>query len=189
MNKTKELIINSLKYYDKNREQYTRLYNRFKYFLYIKSDSDTEYNIIVFYDKNKKEIYRSRYEIIGSYYKIYNLWTWGWSHPSLKKNLSQTSRKILNYGLDIPPTDEDMYMRSELITSRFRITSDIQLDIHVALASYLSKQKMIYAIAELYDEEQTEEDGLIKILPPKNKNVQYWYIFLLDEDMAPSTLK
>ena len=56
------------------------------------------------------------------------------------------SRKLLNYALDIDlkQSDQFKFIKTELITSRSKITSQLQLDIYLSLISYLSKKKFIY---------------------------------------------
>jgi hypothetical protein len=62
---------------------------------------------------------------------------------SKSKNSTYLSRKLLNYGLDID-NEELIQLKSELITSRFKIKNTLQLDIHLALAGYLCKNPIIY---------------------------------------------
>jgi hypothetical protein len=78
--------------------------------------------------------------------------------PYLSKNSTYTSRKILNYGLDLGPNQE--YLKSELITSRFRITNPIQLDIHTAISSYLSQIPTIFQISKLERDPLTDNQNL-----------------------------
>ncbi|CAH6421503.1 Hypothetical protein KVN_LOCUS316 [uncultured virus] len=185
MNKTKELILNSLEYYDKYLEKYNDFFSSIKYYSYLYSESDLEHNKIVFFDKNKQKIFESRFEIIGIYNKGPNIWAWAWSIPYLNKNTIYTSRKILNYGLDIVPSTENQFIKTELVTSRFRISHITQLDLHVSIASYLSKIPMIYKIAVHPIMAIKYETGdLIKI----DKNVynlpsyQLYFFFILDFD-------
>ena len=182
MSKTKELITNALIHYDKNSERYQKLYNKFKHYSYEFKDSDIEHNVIIFYDDDKKEIFRSKYEIIGIYYNLYDLWTWSWSVPDLNKNSVFISRKILNYGLDIPPTKEDLFMKTELVTSRFRITNEVQLDIHIAIASYISKNPMLYKIVQNLDTPYSSSDGLNPVDTNVSKNSKIYYLFLLEHE-------
>ncbi len=178
-----DIIINSLNYYDTNYEKYDKLIESIVYIKFIRKNNDLEHNVLIFYDKNKKEIFQSKYEIIGIYNKSYNLWVWAWAMPKLKKNLSYISRKILTYGLDL---DYDKnYIKSELITSRFKITNQTQLDIHISIASYLAKIPMIYKfVSNPYNTEDPNSDNMIKIIDENNEfdtdlNVNY-YLFILD---------
>ena len=131
-----------------------------------------ERNKIEFFDKNNKVLLQSRYEVIGFYYKKYNLWCWGWAAPPLKKNETVIIRKLLNYALEIDlslkENEQFKFIKTQLINSRSRITDELQLDIHIALASYLAKKKMVYKKKYKLSEEP-------------NNYIDY-YLFILDEN-------
>jgi hypothetical protein len=173
------LVKDALMYYDKNREKYKKILSSDKYFKIIHNKKDMEYNVIVLYDDNKKEIYRSRYEMIGIYDEKYSLWTWAWSIVGLRKNSTSIIRKILNYGLELDP--EDNFLKMELINSRFRISSLTQIDVHVALASYLSKKPFIYELFMSNETDSQISDNKEEIHEMKytDDSILY-YIFLLD---------
>ena len=179
--KTKELITQSLNYYDINTEKYSKLYDKFKYYSIITSESDTDHNRIVFYDKNKEIIFKTRYEILGMYNATSNLWIWGWSIPSLQKNELYLSRKILNYGFDVL-LNESHFLKSELITSRFRISDTLQLNIHISIASYISKNPMIFRLIYDPDINEKDEKGPFKVLNKLVKNSIAWFLYLLDTE-------
>lgn len=183
MSTAKYLVKHSLEYYDKNCEKYERILSKIEYYELLENESDLERNIIIFYDKDKKEIFRSRYETLGLYDDTSKTWIWAWSIPYFKKNSVYMSRKILNYGLDIEISDENKFLKTELVTSRFRISNHIQLDIHVSIASYLSKIPMIYNLAVMPT--PTEQYDVIKKtldVSSLNKGYQFIYMFLLDFD-------
>ena len=181
MDRVKDLITNSLYYFDSNYEKYNKLYNKFKYQSLEINDNDLEYNKINFYDKNQKKIFKSRYEVLGIYNSVANLWTWGWSVPRLKKNMINTIRKLLNYGLDLPPDQDDQFLKAELITSRFRISNEIQLDIHTAIASYISKKPMVYKLIINPDTVADNESNIQPIEKYPANNATVYYLYLLDE--------
>ena len=82
--------------------------------------------------------------------------------------------------MDLDP--EFSFLKTELVTSRFRITNPIQLDIHVAIASYLSRQYVVYKYAS-YIDLIVDANGLVDIVNiPKDKADEYslYYMFLLD---------
>ena len=135
-----ELVKNALNYYDKNREETNPIFNKFKKYIFkAKNTNDLERNIIEFYDDDNK-VYKYYYEIIGLYNQENEFWVWAWSLSDFSKNLTYTSRRLLNYGLDIDNNGiDEKYLKAELLTSRFRINTSIQLDIHIAIASYLTK--------------------------------------------------
>lgn len=178
--KIRNLIIKSLEYYDQNTELYKPFFSKVKYYSLIISTNDIEHNKIIFYDKNGQEIFRSRYEILGFFNSQSNTWIWAWSIPTAIKNSVNISKKILNYGFDLLPF-EDTFLKTELITSRFRISHKIQLDIHISIASYLSKIPMIFKLCG-HPTMTLLDNNMVKI----DKNAcnmpayQLFYLFILD---------
>ena len=147
-----QIIPKALEYYDKHIEKYKHIFNKIKdpknQIKIMDAAEDMERKIIIFLDENGKEIMRSKFELVGIYDNTHNLWVWAWAMPDKPKNLTYISRKVLNYGLDLDPTHFKM-LKFELITSRFKISDILQLDIHVALSAYLTKNpvyphKVIY---------------------------------------------
>lgn len=180
------IVVNSLAYYDKNTEKYEPMFSNVKYINFppgdksIKGDISRRY--IAMYDKNKKEIYKSRYEIIGIYENTSKTWSWAWSIPKLKKNITYISRQILNYGLDLDVSEQNsLFLKSELITGRFRITSDIQLDLHASIASYISKQPIVYKFIFHRDSADTTAD-MVEVVDDVELDGNYsmYYLFILD---------
>lgn len=179
LDKVKELIKLSLSYYDINNEKNAGIYDKFKHFTIEKSNNDTEHGIIKFYDKDNKMIFQSKYEVLGFYDNLSHLWVWGWAIPTLNKNEVYLSRKILNYGLDLSLND-DHFLKSELITSRFIISDPIQLNIHTSIASYLSKTPMIFQLTrDRPDIVQIKPMG--KILKHMTPDSISWFYFLLND--------
>jgi hypothetical protein len=183
MNNSVNDIINSLENYDKNMEKYDKLSSKFKYSKIIHNSSDLDHDEIIFYDKNQEQIFRSKYEKLGLYTYDTNAWIWAWSVPSFTKNATYLSKKILKYGLEIPSDSANIFLKSELITSRIRITDPAQIDIHVAVASYISKIPFIYKykyannMIDIYDK--------IKLIPQTTDNNvvnNIVYLFLLDDE-------
>jgi hypothetical protein len=120
---------------------------------------------------------------------------WGWSSGELNKELILTSRKVLNYALDLDR--ENILLKTALITSRYRVSSPIQIDIHLALTSFLSKQPFIFKLDYFgeYSPETNDTDGMksntdeftedekkhiFKILK-KGDPASSYYIVLLDK--------
>ena len=187
MDNIKNLILNSLKYYDINNEKYLNFFNKVAYYRILEGIHDLDQNKIIFYDKNKVEFYRTRYEMLGYYYKDIKLWVWGWV-MGRKKSEIIISRKLLNYGLDLGK--EFDFLKMELITSKFRLISDFQLDIHISIASYISKNPLIFKLVKptTIHEEYTEyldDDPTIEIykyIPQDVKSgEEIFYLYLLDE--------
>lgn len=176
----KELVVNALRYYDKNNELYAETFAKIKYFSIKLSEHDLEHSIIIFYDNNKKKLFESRYEVIGMYNPSINIWIWGWAIPSLRKNQTGLIKKVLNYGMDLDA--DSIFLKSELITSRFTITNETQLDIHIAIASYISKNKSIINMID--DNVEQIKHGDIFLTPSatniSENTISVTYIYLLD---------
>lgn len=168
-----DFIVESLKYYDTNREKYEKLFQKAKYYNFKRSTSELEHNKIIFYDENRKECHVSRYEILGCYIPEVTLWIWGWAFGSAK-NETVITKKILNYALDL----DIVQLKSILVSSRFAIQDTVQLDIYCAIASYVSKVPCIYALT---DQGNSIDDDDMYIIPDKvGPNDIIFYYYLLD---------
>lgn len=194
MNK-KDLILNSLKYYDTNNDKYEKFFEKIEYYQLIKSTNELEHNKIVFYDKNRLEFHRSKYEILGCYFRDMQLWVWGWIMGK-SKNEIVVAKKLLNYGLDLG--SEFDFLKSELITSRFRILTETLLDIHVSVASYISKNPLIFKFASeaksiIVDDEGNIVDSNSDVLNKRrifelhrnstNDMPELFFLYLLDDNI------
>jgi len=136
------IIPESLNYYDKNTEEFSMFIKKIKSSKIKIFDDQTKNDKILFYDNNDKIIFKSRIEVIGIYNNNSKTWIWAWSVPQFKQINTMISRDILNYGLKL--SNDNIFLKYELLTSRFRISDETQLDIHMAIASYLSKQPFIF---------------------------------------------
>jgi hypothetical protein len=177
------LVRDSLAYYDKNYEIYKNNFEPIYYIKIVKNTKDHQHDEIEFYDENKKKLFTSRIEYIGMHEPQLQLWSWAWSLAFLKKKNTNIIRRILNYGAELEPTAH--FLKSELITSRFRIKHSIQLDLHSAIASYLSKKPVIYRFKFFNYAEFSEEDNLINVQNPSfsdenTKGYSTYFLFLLD---------
>ena len=98
------LILNSFEYYDKNNDKNKNKLINVKYISIEMSENDLEYNNMIFYDSNRKEIYKSRFERIGLFEHKTQIWSWAWTLSYLKKNETNIIRKILFYGTELDST-------------------------------------------------------------------------------------
>ena len=96
-----------------------------------------------------------------------------------QKNNTKIVRKLFNYGAELDP--DVKYLKTELITSRFRVSDQIQLDIHIGIASYLSKIPLVYQ-HRLYIQQKVDSDSflLIKDNELESENYTIYFMFLLD---------
>lgn len=163
------ILQSALVYYDKNNSEYQSLFDRVKSVSTKKNTKDMSKSKIYFYDDKNKLFMKGDFEFVGNYYNKYKLWIWSWAIPVLYKNKTILSRKILNYGLDIDPNDKpsiNFSIKSNLTTSRFKINK-LQLDIHIALVSYISKEPIIYKFINNLDDNDKD-------------NFVIWYMFILN---------
>ncbi len=177
------LVRDSLVYYDNNYEIYKKKLKNINYLKIVKSNNDHQQDEIHFFDQDKKFLFKSRYEFIGIHEPQLQLWSWGWSIPYLNKKSTNIIRKILNYGVELEPTAH--FLKSELITSRFRINHPIQLDIHSAIASYLAKKPVIYRFKYFENANYVDnlidvkKEGIIENTELTSKHIFYFF-YLLD---------
>ena len=143
-------IADALRYYDESNENFKNLRNKIKYIDPNPAKSSANSVSLTFYDADRNELFTSKIEHISRYYSKLKLWVWGWSIPNDYKYLTKTVRNIFLYGTDIDGDNNisNTLLKNELITSRFRIDNDIQLEIHCAIASYLAKKPFILAIKD-----------------------------------------
>lgn len=183
-----EFIVKALEYYDNNREKYDFIFKNVKYYRHSYSDisgPDVENNII-FYDKDKNYLFESHYQIIGGFSKNTNTWIWGWAMPLSKSN-TLLSRKLWEYGENIDPL-EDVFLRANLITSRFRISNKVQIDIYFAIAAYLTKNKITWINVFDMNKEKFNEINNEANIEQQNNNMLH-YIFLTDMDSIMKYVK
>lgn len=171
------LITTALEYYDSSNEIYEKLLKTVTYVKFVLSENDIEKDMIILYDDKKREIIRSTYEIIGLYNTNSNTWTWAWAISSFRKNSTNIVRKIWNYGAVLDPSVK--YLKTELITSRFRIADKIQLDIHASIAAYLSKNPLVYKYY-IYMNPKKDSEGFVHLNANKSDDYTIYYMFLLD---------
>jgi len=142
----------ALKYFDMNNERYRRTRRHIKFYKRSSvNNRDVEGVKLIFFDSEMNELFTSRIEVLGKYYNSIETWVWGWSLPGINKSLTSIIRKVFLYGTDIDINNNpaNIMLKNELVTSRFRIEDDVQLDIHCAIASYLAKKPFVLALRDL----------------------------------------
>ena len=143
----KEIIIKALDYYDKNTLKYTEYINYSKIELFENSKE------IKFY-LNDKEIFKANYQLAGYYDNTNNIWIWGWLLPLNNKNTS-LARDLLEYGLklDIDTiNNEQIFIKSLLLNSRYIVTDNIGMDINMAIFSFILKEKILFIYPHIIDQ-------------------------------------
>lgn len=194
MNNFKTFVTDSLEKYDKNMKEQDKLLKDAIDYKIINIDDNTVNDTIIFYDKNNKEIISYNYQVISSYRSDFNVWTWGWAIPSFKNKWTRIITKILNYGFSLEP-EKNYHLKLELVNSRFVVSDPIQIDIHLSIASGLSKINNVYPIILPIEKKKTnflekfmklsEDKSSIERTPIiKNiddfEDVKIYYLFLFN---------
>ena len=167
-----QLIQDAFEYYDKNMIENDEKYRTYEYVSY----EDTP-NTLIFYDKNNNKVNQTTYEIIGQIMYSSGVWIWGWSNSRLDKLHIPTSKRLLEYGLELENILRSRILKTALITSRIYITSPIQIEMFVALASFLSKRPFVYRLDDNFKSKRSAEHNY-RI--PKIKNPSTSYYIILD---------
>ena len=134
------IIKNALYYYDSNQDNIIKLLKKIYYFEMIKTNYFTKR--IKLYDVKKKILLESSYEIAAIFNPNTSIWKWAWSISNLDKQYTNISRKIFDYAINLDPINEFL-LRDKLITSDIKIFNELQFDIFVSLASYISRSPFI----------------------------------------------
>jgi len=141
----KIFVTDYLEKYDKNNDYYDGIFKNVYTVKYVINESEIDYDQILFYDKDGNKIIEANYEIAGTYFVKKEIWIWPWSNPSYNKKLIAKSKKLLTYGLNLN-SEQNFSLKLELVNSRFMISDPIQIDVHLAIASELSKNPCVFKI-------------------------------------------
>lgn len=181
------IVKNALEYYDKNREKYDSFIKKIDRYGTFSVADENLHNEIEFYDKDNKIIHTSPYEMIGIYLHNSSTWTWAWSVPKFKSIQTFIIGKIFNYGRGL--SVNELFLRTALLLSKYQISSKAQIDIHLAIASYLAKKPFVMGLVEkkLTDDE-TERSGyfpFIELNPNDSldtleKDAVIHFVYILD---------
>jgi hypothetical protein len=175
------ILTQALEYFDKNNEKFSKLRNKIKYVSVYTTKEGIKKRKLIFFDENKNKLFTSRFEIISKFYKKPKIWVWGWGVPNISNYLTNIIRKLWNYGVSLEYNDtkiQQLVLKNDLITSRFVINDDTQLDIHLSLASYLTKIPYTYFISDEFINENIE---MIQIDDESYENSEtIYFIYLLD---------
>ena len=150
-----DLIKKSFSYYDKQNDEYKK---------YIDNDDielEMDKSTILFKKYNKK----FKYEALGVFDNSTNIWIWAWLMPFFERSKKKISEDLLYYGLKLEPKlggvnndPVEFYLKTQLVNSRFLLDDNFQLELHLALASYLAKDnfKFIYPRIKYLNADKTK---------------------------------
>jgi hypothetical protein len=175
------VLANSLEYYDSFQPEIIDIISKTEYIEIVHSNNSNDTYIL--YDKNDNVIIKSRIEHLAIYIPNTNIWKWSWSVPFIKHTNTFISRKILEYAFSLDETKE-IFLKSTLTNSNIDIDNSYQIDIYLALSSFLSKKPFIlkmYLIPNDPQEKNSNRYQFRKFLenPEKNKYIST-YVFLID---------
>jgi len=143
------LIKKAYKYYDEQHLKYENIVNKINTWQISNTELDLQKPIINFFDKDKKLIFKSNWEFMGTYYEEQKLWVWAWADPNTKKNETYLVTKLLKYGCDINVKEnKEKFLKMILTNSRFKIENQVSLDVIGYLGLYLSKKDWIITIKD-----------------------------------------
>jgi hypothetical protein len=177
-------IKTAIEEYDNYEYKIINFLKKIEYFKIINPNNLTPR--IKFYDSNKNLLLDSGYENIGIYKQKNNIWEWGWSINSINNNQNFISRNILLYSFKLrSEIESEFFLKSILLSSKHKIKNKLQLEILLALSSYLSKFHFIFKLPILPNtvkNENTEEYINYKnLFTDKNiNNCNILYLFIID---------
>lgn len=145
-----QFIKKALEHYDNQNFKYKHLIllNNIKY--------NSTRSTINFIDNNDNE-HDYDFETLGYFDNITNIWIWSWIIHDLKSEQTKIARNLLNYGLKLEPgqnLEEHSMMKLLLVNSRIKLEEQLQLDVNIAIFSYIMKDsiKFIYPRKKYLDE-------------------------------------
>lgn len=148
----KELVKKSLHNYDIKNEQFKKIINN-KEYIFKKENATLEFNNL-----NKK----FKFNILGIFDYSKKIWIWSWLVPSYSYHHILYSKKLLDYGIKLNPDKVDidfLWIKTQLVNSRFLLDNRFQLEIHLAIISYLLKDNFdfIYPVTKQLTKDKNDK--------------------------------
>ena len=149
-----QFIKKALEHYDNQKMKYRHLIN----IQDVRFNETTDE--ISFYTNNPDKPHISNFEMLGYFDNQTHIWIWGWLLGELDVKRTKICRELLNYGLKIEAGSnslEHFFIKSLLVNSRIAISEENQLDVNLAIYSYLSRDKysFIYPRKRFIDDKKT----------------------------------
>lgn len=85
------------------------------------------------------------YELLGYYDNQNGIWIWGWVLADFNYKDTPQCKHLLDYGLKLEPksaTIEQSMIKGILVNSRIKIEEQVQLEVNLAIYSYLIKDRI-----------------------------------------------
>lgn len=150
----KHIVKNALLNYDIKNEKFKEIINT-KEYIFKKENAVLEFNSL-----NKK----FKFNILGIFDYSKKIWIWSWLVPSYSYNHILYTKKLLDYGIKINPEKIDvefLWIKTQLVNSRFLLDDSLQLDIHLAISSYLLKDNFEFVYPVTKQLTKNKNDKLI----------------------------
>ena len=149
------LVKKSLLNYDIKNEKFKEIIKTKDYIL-KKENAILEFNSL---DKKFK------FNILGIFDYSKKIWIWSWLVPSYSYNHILYTKKLLDYGIKINAgkkiDNEFLWIKTQLVNSRFLLDDSLQLDIHLAISSYLLKDNFDFVYPVTKQLTDNKNDKLI----------------------------
>ena len=175
-NINKSVITDAILNYDKLNETNKFILKGVTYYQIIFNDNNAIPDKLFFYNDDKKKIGEAKYENIGKFNQFTYVWEWAWADPTRKKKHITIIKKLWLYGSAIE-AENLLHLKFELMNSKFIMTDLIQIDIHLALVSSISKIPFILEIPTLKKDDFDSEYFSFKINNEEMNIVHYVFLF------------
>ena len=152
--KLENLIMKALDYYDQQNSENKKYisddtditFQRSKEFSHD-SDQVGDYEPKIYFQNKKQNMIENYlYEILGIFDNKTNIWVWSWVFPLIDNRLNQECKNLLKYGLNINIKNvesmDSYFIKTQLTNSRIYFKDKFQLDILIAVCSYLLGSKI-----------------------------------------------
>lgn len=146
-----EFIKKAIEYYDDRQYIYK------DYMISNDVEFNYDQNEITFYINDTQE--KKLFEILGYFDNETKVWVWAWLLSDLNSDQTKICRNLLDYGLKLEPSTnmaEHIFIKSLLLNSRIQIDEFVQLEVNMAIYTYLIKDKImfIYPVRKYIDEKK-----------------------------------
>lgn len=141
-----DFIIKAFNHYDKQNTKYA--YHSEE--LVTKPLTNDEDNTRIV----NKSYLKSYAQVLGIFHEPTNVFIWAWALPHSKIEDTTIVNELLRYGLTITPesNNPDHYLiKSLLVNSRIYVDIDFNLDLLLAISSYILKDKCDFISRQLYN--------------------------------------
>ena len=151
-----DIIATALEEYDKSKKFMKQLRKKTLYQVINPTNPETQRTVYKFLDRyTTKHLFSSEGELLALYYKKFDIWSWPWANTNLSNGETYYSKQLIKHAINLG--SELSYIKSILITSRGLIKHPYQIDINLAISSYIIKHNYIL-VKKIVINEQDPDD-------------------------------